>query len=254
MRSVLCLFESLTVPFVGAGDCSEYRLKDELSRVLVETISKAVNSSQRGPHKGLARLVQRHIQHPWLKPTPPADQPGLQTLQTLLAENTGAIVLDSFCGTGMSTGLLAEQYPDALVIGIDQSAHRLKKAAALPANAVLIRAHCEVIWRELVARQQKLLAHYLLYPNPWPKPKHLSRRIHGHPAFSLLPQLGGIMELRSNWPVYVEEFGIALHLLGFTSCVASVPTGNTALTLFERKYRNSGHDLWRLNANFKEGV
>lgn len=216
----------------------------------MESNSKTISSSQRAPHKDLGRLLARHKTREWQKPTSAADLPALETLNSCLADNQRQIILDSFCGTGMSTGLLAERYPDALVIGVDQSAHRLDKALPLPENALLLRAHCELIWRELVSGQHRLQAHYMLYPNPWPKPKHLSRRIHGHPAFSLLPQLGGIMELRSNWQVYVEEFGVALHLLGYAASVTCIPTDATALTLFERKYQNSSHQLWRLNARF----
>lgn len=93
-----------------------------------------------------------------------------------------------------------------------------------------------------------LQAHYLLYPNPWPKPAHLGRRVHGHPAFPLLLQLGGALELRSNWQLYVEEFGVALQLCGVAARVAAVPQEEAPLTLFERKYRDSGQQLWRMSA------
>jgi tRNA G46 methylase TrmB len=157
-------------------------------------------------------------------------------------------VLDSFCGTGQSTAMLAARHDDALVIGVDKSSHRLNRRPAAPDNCVLLQAHCEAVWRYLVGRQQKLLAHYLLYPNPWPKPGHLSRRVHGHPAFPLLLALGGQLELRSNWQLYVEEFGVALHLLHQPSCIAVVPADAPALTLFEHKYRESGHQLWSVTA------
>ncbi len=157
-------------------------------------------------------------------------------------------MLDSYCGTGQSTARLCKRYPDALVIGVDKSSHRLDRHPALPKNGLLLQAHCEAVWRHLVERQTRLLAHKILYPNPWPKPGHLSRRVHGHPAFPLLLALGGDLELRSNWQLYVEEFGVALSLLGHPSRVAIVPSDDEALTLFEEKYRNSGHELWSLSA------
>ena len=169
-------------------------------------------------------------------------------LDEALANHRTPVVLDSICGTGQSTIILAEIHADALVIGIDKSRHRLDRRTATPDNCLLLQAHCEAIWRHLVAREQNLLAHYLLYPNPWPKPGHLSRRVHGHPAFPLLLALGGGLELRSNWQLYVEEFGVALHLLNQPSCVAVVPTDTPALTLFEHKYRESGHQLWSVTA------
>ena len=53
------------------------------------------------------------------------------------------------------------------------------------------------------------------------------------------------MELRSNWQVYVEEFGVAMHLAGVRGSVQGLAQDGQDLTLFERKYRASGHDLWR---------
>ena len=82
-------------------------------------------------------------------------------------------------------------------------------------------------------------------PTPWPKSKHLKRRVHGHPAFKLLLQLGGRIELRSNWQVYVEEFAVAMHLAGVRGLVQMVPETAPAISLFERKYRDSDHHLWR---------
>ena len=96
--------------------------------------------------------------------------------------------------------------------------------------------------------------HYLLYPNPWPKPGHLKRRVHGDPAFSSLLQLGGTVELRSNWQVYVEEFGSALHLAGHFSRVDSVANGEVPVSLFEAKYAASGHRLWRLRCALRDNA
>jgi tRNA G46 methylase TrmB len=91
----------------------------------------------------------------------------------------------------------------------------------------------------------RLDRHYLLYPNPWPKIGHLSRRWHGHPVFPTLLDLGGVLECRSNWQIYVEEFCFAVQRLTRhpAACEPYVP--EEALTPFERKYSNSGHALFR---------
>ena len=196
----------------------------------------------------LARAVRRHGASVWRKPARPADEAALARLDQALAGHRGQLILDSFCGTGMSCAILARRHPDALIVGVDQSAHRLARSGPLPDNCLLLRAHCETLWRHLVARSRRVQAHYLLYPNPWPKAAQLSRRIHGHAAFPLLLELGGRLELRSNWPIYVEEFGVALHLLGQAACIAKIADDEAALTRFEAKYRASGHELWRLTA------
>ena len=189
--------------------------------------SAAVRSNQQGLHAGLARAVRRHGASVWRKPARPADEAALARLDQALAGHRGQLILDSFCGTGMSCAILARRHPDALIVGVDRSAHRLARSGPLPDNCLLLRAHCETLWRHLVAR---------------------SRRVHGHAAFPLLLELGGRLELRSNWPIYVEEFGVALHLLGQAACIAKIADDEAALTRFEAKYRASGHELWRLTA------
>lgn len=216
--------------------------------------SRQIESPQRQLHPQLARQVRRHADSAWRKPAQAVDLPALDTLERALADHSGAVVLDSFCGTAHSTAQLARDRPDALVVGIDQSAHRLRRHPLLPDNALLLQAHAEAVWRELARRGIALDAHYLLYPNPWPKPGHLGRRVHGHPAFPLLLALGGRLELRSNWQLYVEEFGVALHLLGHPARIAAVPSGVRALTRFELKYRQSGHTLWQLTADLDRGA
>ncbi len=95
--------------------------------------------------------------------------------------------------------------------------------------------------------------HYLLYPNPWPKSAHLKRRWHGHPVFPHLLALGGELEARSNWRLYLEELAAALALAGITASVTPVADTEETLTDFEEKYRLSGHQLWRLSATLGGG-
>lgn len=215
----------------------------------MEQRSRTVTSSQTGVHPRLVELVARHRAARWRKPSQAVDEPALAELNHRLEGHEGALVLDSFCGTGMSTGLLAARHPEALVIGVDQSAHRLARRPDLPDNALLLQAHCEAVWRHLADQERGLAHHYLLYPNPWPKPGHVGRRVHGHPAFPLLVALGGRLELRSNWQLYVEEFGVALLQLGIPPLVQLSPGDAPPMTRFEAKYRQSGHELWRLRAH-----
>ena len=160
------------------------------------------------------------------------------------------LVLDSFCGTGHSTAALAERHPGHLIVGVDKSAQRLAKHPHSPHdNYLLLQADCEDIWALLAGDGLLPDYHYMLYPNPWPKAAHLQRRIHGHPSFPLLLTLGGTLELRSNWQIYVEEFGCAMHLAGHHGRVLRLTDTGPNLSLFEQKYRNSGHDLWSYTAS-----
>ena len=212
-------------------------MKDEpLSRVY---------SNQTGIHEDLAPTIKKHLLSTWQEPIPEHTRIAADKIVNLARKHSGPLILDSFCGTGMSTTKLAERFPDALVIGIDKSQDRLAKhVSAEIANYHLIRANCEHTWALLAQAEIRCSQHYLLYPNPWPKKSHLKRRIHGHPAFPLLRALGGNVVLRSNWLTYVEEFRAGMHLLGYHSRITEV-RATEPLTLFERKYGSNNENLWQ---------
>jgi tRNA G46 methylase TrmB len=61
----------------------------------------------------------------------------------------------------------------------------------LMSNAILLRAELSDFFT-LVAYESDWVvhSHYLLYPNPYPKGKHLKRRWHGHPIFPVMLSIG----------------------------------------------------------------
>lgn len=190
-------------------------------------------------------MVQRHLQSRFRATASDHNLQAYAALRAALKDFNDTLILDSFCGTGHSSCEIARRHPQALVVGIDKSASRLSKHPEPAAeNCLLLRADCEPIWQLLARDGIKLARHYLLYPNPWPKSQHLKRRIHGHPCFADLLQLGGALELRSNWQLYVEEFGVAMGIGGAAGAISQVPADEEPLSLFERKYRDSGHTLW----------
>jgi tRNA (guanine-N7-)-methyltransferase len=216
--------------------------------------SQAIKSSQRFVHPRLAERVKKHLASHHQRPLPDHSRKTFDAIASLVARHSGPLILDSFCGTGMSSSTLAGLHPQALVLGVDKSAHRIGKhlAAKLP-NYRLIQADCGDFWRLCLEANWPISHHYLLYPNPWPKPGQIQRRIHGSADFTALVQLGGLVELRSNWQTYVEEFGVALNLAGATPMVDLIAP-EKPLTLFERKYLQSGHHLWRCRCNLGHNV
>ena len=208
----------------------------------------SVHSNQNGIHEDLLVTVKKHLHSAWQEPIPEHTRIAADRIIDLAETHGGPLILDSFCGTGMSTEKLAKRFPDALVIGIDKSQDRLKKHVTSDTNNYhLIRASCEHTWAALVQAGVRCHRHYLLYPNPWPKKSHLKRRIHGHPAFPLLKSLGGAVTLRSNWLTYVEEFAAGMNFLDYQSRVSEIkPTD--PLTLFELKYSANDENLWQCDA------
>jgi tRNA (guanine-N7-)-methyltransferase len=216
---------------------------------MVDGNSRFIASAQDGAHRDLDDLVLRHIAHPFRKPILDYNRTAFAAaLAARDAWNPQApLILDAGCGVGWSTLRIAEQFPDHFVLGVDQSSDRIGrgKPMAMPANALLVRADLVDFWRLLAEHGIRLARHYNLYPNPWPKIGHLARRWHGHAVFPVWQELGGELECRSNWRIYIEEMARALTLLTGLPVLAEPYATDDPMTPFEKKYLASGHELWR---------
>lgn len=213
--------------------------------------SRTVQSSQAGIHPRLATLLDRQASVPWKQPLHQPTVEAFEKLQGCLANREGGLILDSGCGTGESTRLLAARFPACLVIGVDKSLARLQKTAASSFphsenNAVWLRAELASFWRLALAAGWCLERHYLFYPNPWPKPGQLQRRWHAHPVFPDLLRLGGRLEMRCNWKVYAQEFAFAVNRLAGSAVKPALLDKAEPVSAFERKYRNSGHGIYQV--------
>ncbi|RYH21074.1 hypothetical protein EON65_21570 [archaeon] len=128
------------------------------------------------------------------------------------------VVLDSGCGKGMSTEMLARKFPHMPVIGIDRSLHRLSYCkyfnSSVPSfspvepvdsngdtnldeedeeisnnnldkrsrldNLFLIRADLPAFLSLVCLKSDWIIAeHYILHPNPYPTPRSASYRLYG---------------------------------------------------------------------------
>jgi tRNA (guanine-N7-)-methyltransferase len=220
--------------------------------------SRIPSSAQQGMHESLLKQLEKHRREPFRKPYADYNR---EALATALAgwDRQAPLILDAGCGVGHSTIQLARAYPDHWVMGVDQSEDRLTRRkpypeALMPKNMVFVRADLVDFWRLLGDEGLKLARHYILYPNPWPKIGHLGRRWHAHPVFPHLLPLGGVLECRTNWQVYAEEFASALGLLTEREVGWEAFEAPVALTPFERKYRDSGQTLFRIVTDLGTGL
>jgi len=260
----------------------------------LNTGAKAVVSNQEGPYKDLAETVQKYARTEYLRPiadhTRNAFAEAEQFVEKFYAElESGsrgecggrAVILDSGCGTGESTLHIARRFPNIPVIGIDKSGERLTKAgnehqlqnltpaqgrgdtSAIPANAFWVRGELLDFWRLALEQVQKgnwtIPYHALYYPNPWPKQSEATRRFHLHPIFPTFMALGDVIELRTNWEIYAQEFAEAVQVLDATTVGSNSekrqPSRQIELqafrpdkpeTAFERKYKEARQQLWRV--------
>ncbi len=210
--------------------------------------SKVVTTNQIGVHERLDDIVLRNLNNPFCKPIAEHTQVAFDQVTEWLNGRTGELILDSCCGIGESSRHLANRYPEASVIAVDRSAHRLSKhdncfTGELD-NLLFVRADLIDFWRLAVAAQWRLAKHFILYPNPYPKSAQVQRRWHASPVFSDLLALGGGLTVRSNWQLYIEEFVRALELTGRESSV-QLYCADQPMSAFEPKYWESGQQSWQ---------
>ncbi len=211
--------------------------------------SRRVTSSQTEVSHQLQQLVEKHLLQAYEKPLRSFSKSQFNTVNRLIKQSRLPIILDSGCGTGDSTLALSERYPDKLVIGIDKSINRLGKhlkkgTVYRQDNVILIHGDLVDYWRLIAKAQWPIEKQYILYPNPWPKPNQIKRRWYGHPVFPKMLSLCRHIELRSNWKVYADEFMLAYEqVTGFKAKIERLKPGEF-LSPFEKKYANSGHELY----------
>lgn len=221
--------------------------------------SKAIITNQDGIHEKLDEVVSKHLTHPFQKPyqrhTEEAfAEMNLHVSEFLQKNPQGEVILDACCGVGQSTRLLAKLNPEALVIGVDKSAHRINRNIEgftqedgyVADNYHLVRADLNDFYRLVKAENWPVSKHYILYPNPWPKSKHLQRRWHGSAVFPQMTSIGEQLILRSNWPLYLQEFQQAAKYVNLEGDMKQLAIEAQPLTPFEAKYQASGQLCWEL--------
>lgn len=221
------------------------------------TPSSTIISSQIDIHERLFEIVQKHLNEPFKKPIAThtlnvfeQSRTWIELAQTQRAEKGMSIILDSCCGTGESTYNLALRHSDSFVIGVDQSEHRLSKSPShnydsIRDRVLLLRADMVDFWRLCHTASLTFDKLYILYPNPYPKAKHILRRWHGHPILPTILSLSTSIELRTNWYLYAKEFSSALTFCNRVNSLTELQHDTlNPLTPFEKKYAQSGHTLY----------
>lgn len=210
--------------------------------------SKPVTTNQQGIHERLDEIVLRHLNHSFRKPYADHTRQAFIEAESWLASRTGPLILDSCCGIGESSRVIAQRYPESSVIAIDRSFHRLQKHQhcfnSLASNVLFVRADLVDFWRLAVEAGWCVDQHYILYPNPYPKASQVQRRWHASPVFKSIVELGGTLTVRSNWQLYIDEFVQALSLAGKETSVEPYPA-QIPMSAFERKYWASGQKTWQ---------
>jgi tRNA G46 methylase TrmB len=217
----------------------------------MEGNSSKIISNQTTLNSNLQKILKKHAEHEYKLGIPAQNYDMFFEILEQAKFHDG-IILDSGCGTGESTISIAKLFPEAFVVGVDKSALRISKGISKLKkerlkNCMLVQANITYLWLFLEEQEVELLHNFILYPNPWPKKKHLKRRWHGHPVFPSLLKLKGNLTLRSNWEIYVAEFAVALSTY-LNKDIEYRPLGYhiSPLSNFEKKYVSSKHEIFEV--------
>jgi len=232
----------------------------------MHNMARSISTNQLDVHEDLLTLVHKHQRNHSQKPFAEHTKMAFQIMLDWLQDWHGEVIIDACCGVGESTARLALAYPNCRIVGVDKSAARLSKQSHYQklvhkdsaqnieeglTNHINIQADLNDFWRLL---EQHVAEHpwrigkqYLLYPNPYPKKTQLQKRWHASSAMKSIVACSSVIEVRSNWLIYLQEFQKALACYDISSNIACVES--EPFTPFERKYLASEQVCWQLNTN-----
>jgi tRNA (guanine-N7-)-methyltransferase len=217
--------------------------------------SKFVTSNQAGIHDKLDSILKRYSRENYIRPIAEFSHKTFnELLDWINSFDSRSVMLDMGCGTGQSSYELAKMYPENLVIGIDKSINRIDRnndfKYQLPVNVKIVRGELLDLWYLFFqASKLNLLTiekQYILFPNPWPKKKHVKLRFHANPIFPFILALSQNIELRTNWKIYAEEFLFACKFYGVKKVTTRQYIPKNVISSFELKYLESDHHLYKV--------
>lgn len=216
------------------------------------------NNAQSEINNDLFSIMTRYQESKYQRPIPAQQQKIWHELFPIISQQK--LILDSGCGTGVSTSHLADRYPQHLIIGIDKSCYRLGKHMiykqhrcheniASKDNIVFCQAELTDIWRLMATAKLNIEKHFILYPNPWPKPQQVKKRFYAHPVFPTMLTLSPQLVCRSNWDLYLKEMQWLLQACFNINSQITQVDDQSACTRFESKYLHSGVNCYELTTS-----
>lgn len=158
--------------------------------------------------------------------------------------------VDLGCGDGSFLAALAALHPARNFLGVERLAGRVRsacyKARSLP-NVRVLRIETTYAVSYLLP-PASVSAFHFLFPDPWPKRRHHERRVF-KPDFldALINALapGGLLHIATDQHDYFDEMVNLVHTRDELQVVPD-PTGEFPATTFEKRFRNSGQPIYRL--------
>jgi tRNA (guanine-N7-)-methyltransferase len=160
--------------------------------------------------------------------------------------------IDLGCGDGAFLVALARDNPERNFLGIERLVGRVGTACRAIArhqlnNARIMRLEASYAVRYVVPSRSVETFH-LMFPDPWPKRRHQTRRIVTPELLESIHRAlvsGGLLQMATDQLDYLHEFErLADGLPGFRPDSTHPPAA--ALTTFEKRFRDCGARIYRV--------
>jgi tRNA (guanine-N7-)-methyltransferase len=160
--------------------------------------------------------------------------------------------VDLGCGDGSFLCEMARQLPKRNFLGIERLTKRVEKVrlkAEKIENVRIVRADTLFAVRYLLP-ECSVEAFYLLFPDPWPKRRHQSRRVFTPDfldAIATALEQGGVLRVATDQFNYFQDIDrLSRAHLQFEIVVQSPDDPIFPVTKFERIFRDQGAPIYRL--------
>lgn len=148
-------------------------------------------------------------------------------------------LLDVGVGNGVATLAWAAAHPDRDIVAVELHRPSIALTLAALAEAGLVNVRVvEVDVRELMAGAATDAVHdvRLLFPDPWPKRRHLGRRLVDEPFVAAIAAVlppGGTFHVATDWPDYARQVAAVLTAAGRFAVDPAAPRPERPVTTYE---------------------
>ena len=160
--------------------------------------------------------------------------------------------VDLGCGDGSFLREIAQQFPKTNFLGIERLAKRVEKVRRKTEkieNVRVLRADSLFAVRYLLS-ESSVETFYLLFPDPWPKRRHQSRRIFTRDfldAIAVALEQHGVLRVATDQIDYFQQVErVSRAHLQFQVVPRSPDDAILPVTKFERKFRGQNLPIYRL--------